>query len=230
MNQQKNQEVPKPGFLEGLESEVTAETAPLLRFITKYAGVIAGCVILVLAALGGMGIWNWHKSNKQKEAREELARINMTQEGDARENALKTLAENAPDSMKFYIYMTLGQSARENGHSAVAAEAYARAAALDQGALGFAAQMAQAGSLLDKGDAREALALLQGLEKNPGSVSAALRLKEMLAEAAEQAGDLTLAIQTYQALGNELKTAEGNYFRWRAETLESQLPAAKQPG
>ena len=230
MNQQKNQEAPRPGFLEGLESEVSAETAPLLRFITKYAGVIAGCVILLLVALGGMGIWSWHKNSKQKEAREELVRITMTQEGEAKEHALQALAEKVPDSMKFYVYMTLGQNARENGHPAVAAEAYAKAAALDNGALGFAAQMAQAGSLLDKGDAKEALVLLQGLEKNPGSVSAALRLKEMLAEAAEQAGDLTLAIQTYQALGNELKTAEGNYFRWRAETLESQLEGQKHPG
>lgn len=228
MNQQKNQESPRPGFLEGIGSEVSAESAPLLQFITQYAWLIAGAVILLLLILGGMGIWNWHQGNRLKEARDELARINTVMDGTAREGALRDLAESAPAGMKFYVYMTLGQCARENGHPDVAAEAYERAAGLEQGsALGLAAALGRAGSLLEKGDSARALELLQGLDNASGDTTFSMRLKEMLAEAAEAAGDMPLAIRTYQELGAQVRTAEGAYYRSRADELEN---AAKKSG
>ena len=81
--EQKNHGGASNPLLQDLQAEVSAENAPLLQFITKYAGVIAGIVLALLLILGGMAIWNWNKSGKEDEARAELARINMQLKGEA---------------------------------------------------------------------------------------------------------------------------------------------------
>ena len=138
---------------------MSAENAPLLQFITKYAGVIAGIVLALLLILGGMAIWNWHKSGKEDEARAELARINMQLKGEAKDQALLNLAQKAPDSTKLFIYLSLGQSAQENGNPVLAADAYARAAKLDNdGPLGLTAALGSVGSLMMQAEYQQALA------------------------------------------------------------------------
>lgn len=236
MNSQKNQaEVASP-FLRDIQAEVSAENAPLLQFITRYAGVIAGVVLLLLLALGGMAVWNWYHTGKQEEAQQELARIDAQLKGKDRDAALSRLAESAPDSTKLFIYMSLGQSAQENGDLILAAEAYAKAAKLDNdGALGLAAALGNVSSLLMQNEDAQALALLQELESRLPEARRSVLLRQMLVEAASRAGKTEIAYQTYRNLAEEMKMPQAAYFRSRADALAAELgkaadaPAAPQP-
>lgn len=224
MNQQKNQEKGSPGLLDNIQGEVSAENAPLLNFITKYASTIASIVLALLLVLGGWAVWNWYHGGKQKEAREELARINAELQGADRDKALSELAKKAPDSTKLFIYMSLGQSAQENGNPVLAADAYAKAASLDgDGALGLTAALGSVGSLLMQAEYNQALALLLELEKKLPESANSVQLQQMLAEAAYRAGKLDLAQKTYKKLGEELTTPEAAYFRNRAEAIGAEL-------
>lgn len=229
MSENKKNDSTNSSLLEGIQGEVGAESAPLLNFITRNASLIAGFVLILLLILGGMAIWNWYHKGKQEEARRELARINMQLKAADKDQALAKLAENAPDSVKLFVYMSLGQSAQENGNPILAADAYAKAAQLDgDGALGLTAALGSVGSLLMQGEYTQGLALLQELEARLPESSRSIELKQMLAEAAFRAGKKELALQTYQTLAREVKTPEAAYFRSRVEALENELGNAKK--
>lgn len=230
MKPEKNQEAGTGTLLDNIQGEVSAENAPLLQFITKHAGVIAGFVLLLLLILGGLAVWNWYQGGKQEEARREIDRINMQLKGKDKDAALNKLAENAPDNVKLFIYMSLGQSAQENNDPVLAADAYAKAANLDgDGALGLTAALGSAGSLLMQGKFQQALALLQELEKKLPDSRHSTAIQQMLAEAASKAGKLDIAQKTYQKLAEEVKTPEATYFRSRADALAAELATQKMP-
>lgn len=211
-------------LLDGIQSEVSAENAPLLNFITRHASMIAGLVLLLLLVLGGMAIWNWYHGGKQDEARRELARINEELKGADKNQALAKLAENAPDSTKLFIYMSLGQSAQENGDPVLAADAYAKAASLDgDGALGLTAALGSVGSLLMQAEYVQAFALLQELDRKLPEASKSMEFRQMLAEAASKAGKPELALKIYENLAATIKTPEAAYFRSRADSLKQEI-------
>ena len=224
MNPQKNQGEETSPLFRDLQAEVSSESAPLLQFMLRHAGIIAGVVILFLLVLAGTGIWRWYSGGKNEDARQELARVSMTMQGQERLKALAALADKAPSDVRLSVLLAWAQSALESGDAAVAAEVYAKAAKLDaDGALGLAAALGEAGSLLKAGTNAEALTLLQGLEARLPGENRSVQLRQMLAEAAARAGQKDLAAKTYQALAQEVNGLDGEYFRVRAEAL---VPAA----
>lgn len=224
MNPQKNQGEETSPLFRDLQAEVSSESAPLLQFMLRHAGIIAGVVILFLLVLAGTGIWRWYSGGKNEDARQELARVSMTMQGQERLKALAALADKAPSDVRLSVLLAWAQSALESGDAAVAAEVYAKAAKLDaDGALGMAAALGEAGSLLKAGKNAEALTLLQGLEARLPGENRSVQLRQMLAEAAARAGQKDLAAKTYQALAQEVSGLDGDYFRVRAEAL---VPAA----
>lgn len=224
MNPQKNQGEETSPLFRDLQAEVSSESAPLLQFMLCHAGIIAGVVILFLLVLAGTGIWRWYSGGKNEDARQELARVSMTMQGQERLKALAALADKAPSDVRLSVLLAWAQSALESGDAAVAAEVYAKAAKLDaDGALGLAAALGEAGSLLKAGKNAEALTLLQGLEARLPGENRSVQLRQMLAEAAARAGEKDLAAKTYQALAQEVNGLDGEYFRVRAEAL---VPAA----
>lgn len=226
--EQKNHDSASNPLLQDLQAEVSAENAPILQFITKYAGLIAGIVLALLLVLGGMAIWNWHKSGKEDEARAELARINMQMKGEARDQALLNLAQNAPDSTKLFIYLSLGQSAQENGNPILAADAYAKAAKLDNdGPLGLTAALGSVGSLMMQAEYQQALALLQELDKRLPAANNSQYLQQMLAEAAYRTGNKQLAVETYRKLGEEANSPQGAYFKKMADEIAGEIAGKK---
>ena len=208
MNPQKNQGAPESPLLRDLQSEVSAESAPLLQFMLRHAGVIAGVVVLLLLVLGGTGVWRWYHSSRGEASRDDLARVALLESGAQQVASLQSLAEKAHGSVRFAVRMTLGQSALAQNQPDVAAQAYAAAAAEDpKGALGLAAGFNEAGALLKAGKAAEALALLQRLQSSlPGEVRAP-QLRQMLAEAAAVAGQPQEAAKVYLALARETQGA-----------------------
>ena len=224
MNPQKNQGEETSPLFRDLQAEVSSESAPLLQFMLRHAGIIAGVVILFLLVLAGTGIWRWYSGGKNEDARQELARVSMTMQGQERLKALAALADKAPSDVRLSVLLAWAQSALESGDAAVAAEVYAKAAKLDaDGALGLAAALGAAGRLLKAGKNAEALTLLQGLEARLPGENRSVQLRQMLAEAAARAGQKDLAAKTYQALAQEVNGLDGEYFRVRAEAL---VPAA----
>lgn len=224
MAEQKKNEDKSASLLDGIQSEVSTENAPLLNFITKNASYIAGGVLTLLLILGGIAVWNWYHGGKQAEARQELARINSQLKGADRDKALAKLAENAPESTRLFIYMSLGQSAQENGDPVLAADAYAKAASLDgDGALGLTAALGSVGSLLMQAEYLQALTLLEELDRKLPDASKSMEFKQMLAEAAFRSGKIELAYKTYENLAATVKTPESRYFKSRAEALKIEL-------
>lgn len=231
MNQQKNQGSAPKSLLEGIQGEVSAENAPLLEFITRYAWLIAGGVLLLLLILGGLGIWNWYRNGKLEDARAELGMINAQYQGQAKLKALRQLAENAPVGAQLQAWLDLARSAQENGDIQLAAEAWTRAAELDRGgAMGLTAALGAASVYLRKGDYQEALTALQELEQRTPELADIQEFQRMLAEAAARAGKLDLARNIYQKLATEFQTEESAYFQKRADVLAEELAAGKRAG
>lgn len=231
MNQQKNQGSEPKSLLEGIQGEVSAENAPLLDFITRYAWLIACGVLLLLLILGGLGIWNWYHNSKLEDARSELDLINMQYQGQAKLKALKDLAEKAPPGAQLQAWLTLAQSAQENGDIQLAAEAWTRAAQLDRGgAMGLTAALGAASVFLQQGDYQKALGALQELEQRMPDLANVQEFQRMLAEAAARAGNLVLARNIYQRLANEFQREESAYYQKRADLLTDELQAAKGAG
>ncbi len=229
MNPQKNQGEETSPLFRDLQAEVSSESAPLLQFMLRHAGIIAGVVILFLLVLAGTGIWRWYSGGKNEDARQELARVSMTMQGQERLKALAALADKAPSDVRLSVLLAWAQSALESGDAAVAAEVYAKAAKLDaDGALGLAAALGEAGSLLKAGKNAEALTLLQGLEARLPGENRSVQLRQMLAEAAARAGQKDLAAKTYQALAQEVNGLDGEYFRVRAEALVPAVGSAPE--
>ena len=77
MNPQKNQGGEPSPLFHDLQAEVAAESAPLLQFMLRHAGLIAGVAVLFLLVLAGTGLWGWYSGGKSEDARQELARISM---------------------------------------------------------------------------------------------------------------------------------------------------------
>ena len=164
---------PSSTLLTDLRAEVGAESAPLLQFILRHAGLIACGVGLFVLVLVGAGIWSWRSDVAKEEAQAELARLSLTLKGEERTKALGELAARVPSDMRFAVLSAQAQSAAESQDWAQAARIYGEAARLDsEGSLGLAALFAQCGALMNAGtpeSASEALAVLQALTGRVGA-------------------------------------------------------------
>lgn len=219
-----------PTLLNDLRAEVSAETAPLLLFLQRHAGLIAGGVGLFLLVLIGAGIWSWRNEAAREDAQAELARISLSLKGEERIKALGELAKTAPAGVRYAVLAAQAQSAAESEDWTQAARIYGEAARLDsEGTMGQTALLAQCGALMRSGtpeSASEALAILQSLS---GRVEEASRpaLLRMQAEAALAAGRRDVAAAAFRALGEGARDAEEKaYCLARAEQLAGTSPKA----
>lgn len=209
-------------ILSQLQDEIGTESAPLLQFITNNAAWIASAVICLLLVLCAMGIWNWYQGSKMEEAKNELALINLKMSGEEKENALKKLLETAPESLKLYIYLNLGQTAEANKNTGLAIDSYEKAAEIgESSALGYAAQIGSASLLMEQGKFSEALTKLQKLAAAAPSIAQMSQFKLLLAEAAVNANDKSLAIKTYEELAAHAPQREAAYYRNKIKKLEN---------
>ena len=232
MKPQKNQASPLPeqlppqaagsDILRDLQGEVSEESAPLLEFITKHGSAIATVVVLFLIVIGLSGLWNWYTGKQHKEALAELARTEMRLKGAERVKALRELAQTVPADATLPAWLAVGQAALEVSDFAGAADAFAAAAKSDaEGALGLAASLGQATSLLKANKAQEALTLLQALATQNSDLGQHHALRLLLAQAAVKAGNSDLAAKTYQALAKEAQGLDSAYYAARAEALQA---------
>ncbi|MCR5564099.1 MAG: hypothetical protein K6F46_12195 [Desulfovibrio sp.] len=231
MNPQKNQPVESNELLHDLEGEVSEESAPLLRFIMEHGGKIATAVIIFLMVVGVSAVWNWYQGKQKAEVQQQLSAIMIGKKGAERIAPLKTLAESAPGSMRLAVYMTLGQTALEEGDNQTAAEAFDKAAKEDaDGVMGMMASLSKATAMLKAGKSTEAMNIVTSVQARLPENDRPAFLQKMLADAALLAGQKDLAAKTYAAMADAAKGPEADFWRSRAEALGADSkPAAEQP-
>jgi predicted negative regulator of RcsB-dependent stress response len=211
------------GILRDLQSEVSAEAAPLLRFIAGHATLIMGLLALFALIVAGAGAWQWYAAKRDEEARLTFSRLLMRQTGAARAEALARFAEDAPDSVRLAAFMELGLAFLDAGDAEKAAAAYSRVASQNQDrALGTIAALAQAESLNRAGKADDALAVLEGLE-NRVSENIRPRVRNMLALAALRAGKPERAVKAYEDLLAGAFGEDADFYRFRIARLKDTL-------
>ena len=210
-----------PGIFGELQSEVSVEAAPLLQFIARHAAVVMVVLGLFVAALVGIGAWQWYASKRNEEAQTNLARLLLQQQGPARINALESFAATAPASSRLAALMELGLAALAEKDPARAADAFARVAALDQDKpFGAMTALSQAQALMQAGKAAEALAVLEALEP---AVPAPIRVqvRGLIALNARQIGKTDRAIKAYEDLLANAQGDDADYYRFCIQQLKA---------
>jgi len=212
-----------PGILGELQSEVSIEAAPLLQFIARHAAAVMVVLGLFVAAVVGVGAWQWYASKRDEEAQTHFARLLLQQPGAARVNALENFAATAPDSIRLAALTELGLAALAEKDATRAAAAFARVAALDKDKpFGAIAALSQAEALMQAEKPAEALTVLETLEH---SVPEQLRVqvRGLIALSARQAGKTNRAIKAYEDLlagvlpGND----DADYYRFCIQQIKA---------
>ena len=209
-----------PGILGELQSEVSIEAAPLLRFLARHATAIMVVLGLAAAAVAGVGVWQWHASSRDEEARTHFARL-LQQQGAARVRALEEFAAAAPDSVRLAALMELGLAALAEKDAAKAATAFARVAALDKDkALGTAAALSEARTLMQAGKPADALAILESLE-NTVPEYIRVQVRGLVALSARQAGKTDRAVKAYEDLLAGAQGSDAEYYRFCLQQIRA---------
>ena len=208
-----------PGLLGELQSEVSVEAAPLLRFLAQYAALIMTLLGLFALLVVGVGARQWHVGKRDEEARLELSRLLVQQDNAARAEALERFVERAPDTVRLAALMEFARAALGAEETEKAAAAYGRVAAQDKnGALGAVAALAQAEALERAGKSVDALAVLEGLE-NIVSETMRPQVRNLLALSAVKAGRIERAVKAYEDLAAGAFGDDAEFYRSRIQEL-----------
>ncbi|MBQ7607666.1 MAG: tetratricopeptide repeat protein [Desulfovibrionaceae bacterium] len=204
------------GIMNEIGGEVSEENAPLLEFITKHGGKIAGAVLLFLLITGLSALWQWHASKSADEFLGEMAKITQMSDKKAALTALEALAEKAPSGLANTVQLTIADLALQSNDTEKAQKAYEACAKADgDGSAGTMAELSLAMTLLKKGSYKEALPLLTDLEKRFAPKTPTILL-EYMAEASLGAGDAKRAAELFTRLSQEETGDTQAYYQYRA--------------
>ena len=226
-----NQTVPQQGILNEIGGEVSEESAPLLEFITKHGGKIAGAVLLFLLVTGLCALWQWHTRKSADDYLTEMAKITQMQNKDEALAALEALAKKVPDGIQNAIRLTLADLAIRNNNTQKAAEAFEACAKADgEGTVGTMAQLSLAMTHLKTENWQDALTLLTDLEKKFAPKVPSI-VRELTAEAAQGAGNTKRAAELFDLLAQEETGDAAAYYRYRARLAAqtAEKPEQKKP-
>ena len=113
-----------PDIFDEVEEELRAERAQ--KFLTQYAGVILGSVLLVVAAVAGWQGWRWHQAKQDEQAGAVYiaAMVAAGQPGGAGNaaalNEFDALAQQAPQGYRALARLQAAALQAQNGHLQVA--------------------------------------------------------------------------------------------------------------
>lgn len=214
------------GLLDGIGAEVSAESAPLLEFITQNAGKIAGVVLLLVLLTAISAGWQWYQNKQTTQFLDEMAKLDLKLTGADKLKAMEELVAKAPSKLTAMANLSLGDMAIANQNPELAITAYQKAAQADaDGATGLMAALGQAQSLMRLAKNNEAFELISALESRLGTPTPLVVL-QLKAEAALASGRTDVAQEIFAAMAKNLKGEEAAYLLSRAEKLKEQNQAA----
>lgn len=182
-------------LMESIQAEVPSEASPLLEFLAA-RGRLIFFILLGLAALAlAAGIWSWHASKRDKEGAEELGRLIIMPEGEAKLSALERFAAGVEAKERAPVLLALMQSASRQGLEDKAALIWGELASSTGGAFAFVAGLAEARGLAAQGRALEGIARLEAMLADVSAAASAtasadefIVINGMIADMAEAAG------------------------------------------
>ncbi len=217
--------LPHDGLMGELQSEVSTEAAPLLRFVVRHAKPLVWVIALLLVIVAAVGAWRWHENAVQRDAEIALGRILVSTSGAERIDALERALPTFPSAMQPGVQLEIAFTALNIQDLPKAAAAYAAVYSQDQrGATGAIAALNQADVLQRAGKPDEALAVLDTLGKTaPQTLH--LIITEGQARVAEQAGNFSRALACYEDLAKQVGESQPDYIRVKITELKAKIAA-----
>lgn len=219
-------QIPQGGLMGELQSEVSVEATPLLRFVFKHIRILVGAVIVLILAIVVLGGWRWYEASVQRDAEIALGHIRVSTSGEERIAALEKISADIPANMRLGLQLDIAVTALGMEDLPRAAAAFGALYAQDpKGPVGLMAALNQADILQRQGKPAEALAVLDSLEKNaPESMRSVIL--EGQAVSAEQSGDLNRALTDYEALVKAAGNDDMGYLQAKIAELRARIAAA----
>ena len=219
-------QIPQGGLMGELQSEVSVEATPLLRFVFKHIRILVGAVIVLILAIVALGGWRWYEASVQRDAEIALGHIRVSTSGAERIAALEKISADIPANMRLGLQLDIAVTALGMEDLPRAAAAFGALYAQDpKGPVGLMAALNQADILQRQGKPAEALAVLDSLEKNaPESMRSVIL--EGQAVSAEQSGDLNRALTDYEALVKAAGNDDMGYLQAKIAELRARIAAA----
>ncbi|WP_432737038.1 tetratricopeptide repeat protein [Maridesulfovibrio sp. FT414] len=201
--------------------EATPDTLhPILDYLLKNGKmIVAGVSAIIIIAAGVSGV-KYMNNQKQIKAQSELGAILIKYSGAKQAEELAAFIKDAPAEMKPAVQLALAKAWMDAGDYAKAEAAWSAVTA-DAREMAPIAELGKAKCAMLSGNPADAVKILQTL-KNGGAETYASTINRMLGEAAEQSGNIQLAIQAYQGLMTS-NPNESLYLEGKIKELKARL-------
>ncbi len=208
-----------PQILNEIQTEISNEAAPLLDFLTAHAVKIMMVLGLFVAAVGGLGAYNWHQNSLLEDAQSQLHTIVQTKQGTDRVTALEAFLSEAPQSLHSAVLLHTAEASMAADAFDKAAAAYGQLADLHvDGATSILSSLNQGQALILAGKGTAAVGILEDLVSKVPTEQAII-IQQALAEAALLSGDTAKAKAAFEAMANATIGTESEFYRYRARTV-----------
>jgi len=205
-------------ILKTIEQEMDAGVHPVLKKILdnlKPIGIAVGGVVAAVAVYAG--VTSYQESQYEKGV-SELGVIMTTDDPSARAGKLQAFAQSGPKALRTAAQLELARIHMDQGEFGNAAEAWR---SVGQNAdTRIIAGLGEAKALILGGEPAKAVEILSTLKKSAGEEFVAA-ISANLAFAAEQAGQIELAISEYEALRSK-ESGNEDFLDYKISTLKSK--------
>ncbi|WP_319759386.1 tetratricopeptide repeat protein [Maridesulfovibrio sp.] len=201
--------------------ESTPDTLhPLLDYIIKNGKIIAAGVAAIILIAGGISGYKYMNQQKMIKAQSEMGVIQIKYSGEKEATELVAFAKEAPEVMKPAVQLAIAKAWMDAGNYANAKSAWAVVGKTTP-EMAPIAGLGEAKCLMLENKPGEAVTLLQALV-NSASAPYTPSINRLIAEAAEQDGNLQVAITAYQALLTSAPQ-EASFFEFKIKELKAKL-------
>lgn len=209
---------PTNDILSTLEQQMDSDVHPVLKKIIdnlKPIGIAVGGIVAAVAVYTGV---NSYQESQHEKAVSELGVIMTTDDLSARAERLQAFAQSGPKTLRTAAQLELARIHMDQNKYAEAAEAWR---SVGQNAdTRIIAGLGEAKALILGGEPAKAVEILSALKKNAGEEFAAA-ISANLAFAAEQAGQMELAISEYEAL-KSVESGNEAFLDYKIGSLKSK--------
>lgn len=209
---------PTNDILRTIEQEMDSDIHPVLKKILdniKPIGLAVGGVVAAVAVYAGVSSY---QETQHAKAVSELGAIMTTDDSAARLERLQAFAASGPKSLRTAAQLELARIGMDKGEYLDAAQAW-RAAGQNPD-IRVIAGLGEAKALILGGEPAKAVDILSSLKKGASEEFAAA-ISANLAFAAEQAGQIDLAVSEYEALKSRESGNEA-FLDYKIGTLKSK--------